>query len=124
MLGRGEIQRGRYRKICAGSGRQGGAQQSQGRDRRCFGDCIQGAVPKPHALLHLDFCASIIGRHRRVGDIALHTLVEMQKTAVVDLHHAGVGVDERRHRLQGDKQPEHQEAGETVRHSQGLKICG
>ena len=124
MPGRGEMQWGRYRESYAGSRRRGSAQQSQGRGGRRFGDSIQAAVPQPLALLHRDFCAVFIGRHRMVGDIAMHTLVEMQKTAVVDPHRAGVDVDERRHRLQGDKQPEHQEAEDSVRHSQAGNIYG
>ena len=57
------------------------------------------------------------------GSIGKSTLlVETQKTAVVDPHRAGV--DERRHRLQGNKQPARQEAEDAVRRNQAGNIYG
>jgi hypothetical protein len=41
---------------------------------------------------------------------------------VIELHRARMGVDKWRHRLQGDKQPEHQEAGGSVRHNRATCI--
>jgi len=49
----------------------------------------------------------------------MRTRMQMHKTRVFQLHSARMGVDERRYRLQGDEQPEHQYAVKSVRHGRG-----
>jgi hypothetical protein len=67
-------------------------------------------------LCHIDLRAVLVGCKRMVCSVAVRTLMNMQKTRVIKLHRTRMGVDERRRRLQGDEEPEHQKAVESVRH--------
>jgi hypothetical protein len=78
-------------------------------------------VAQRHALRHFDFRTVFIGRECVVCSIAMPRLLQMQEICMIQLHRARMGVDKRRHHLQGDEQPEHQEADNSVRHGQAEK---
>lgn len=89
------------------------------RQRHRWRDFVGGAQrvdPQRPPLRHIKFRAVLVGRKRVISRIALHPLVQMQKIRVIQLHRARMGVDERRHRLQGDEKPEHQKSVKSVRH--------
>lgn len=69
-----------------------------------------------HALRHAEPCI-VLSLFKRMGSrIARDALMHMQETRMTRLRHAGMGVDKRRQCLQGDDEPEHNEAVKSVRH--------
>ena len=92
------------------------ARQKQRRRKRNIIGRVQRVDPQRHALRHIDLRAVLVGRKRMVSSVAVHALMNMQKIRVIKLHRARMGVDERRHRLQGDEKPEHQKSVKSVRH--------
>ena len=90
--------------------------QPQRHRRRKIVGRAQRVDPQRHALRHIDLRAVLVGRKRMVSSVAVHALMNMQKIRVIKLHRTRMGVDERRRRLQGDEEPEHQKAVESVRH--------
>lgn len=99
-----------------------GARQPHGRGERRVGNPVQCAVPRKNALLHHDFRVVCAARCRTAIGAAVRTLVKMRNPTVMKRFIACMGMDERRYRLQGDEQSEHQDAGDSVRHGQTEKI--
>jgi len=124
VIGRNTLWLGRRWQTRAGLRGTIGTGQRQRHRRRYIVGRAQRIAPKRHALRHVNLRTVFIGRKRMVASIALHALMEMQESRMIKLDCACMGVDERRHRLQGDEQPEHQEADDSVRHCQAENIYG
>lgn len=77
--------------------------------------CVGMSRPQP--LRHRNLRTMLTVDDRMVGSIAVHALMHMQKIRMTQLHRPRMGVDERRHCLQGNDEPEHQQAVKSVRHS-------
>lgn len=116
VLGRNSLRLGRCRQTRAGQGRAVSAWQRLQLRRRDIVGHIQRIDPMRHALRHIDFRAVRVSRKRVISRVGVHALMNMQKARVIKLHRARMRVDERRHRLQGDEQPEHQKSLQSVRH--------
>lgn len=118
VVGRNALVLGRRRQTRTGLDSKVGVRQREGR----LGSGIvrgQRVAPKRYALRHGNLRAAFIGRECMVSRIARRTRVHMKKTRMIELRRARMGVDKRRHRLQDDKEPEHQKTVESVRHGRG-----
>ena len=70
-----------------------------------------------HPLRHPDRCIRLTLFKRMGSRIAMHAPMHMQETRMARLRHAGMGVDKWRQCLQGDDEPQHYKAVNSVRHS-------
>ena len=116
VIRRSPLGLGRRRQTRTGHGGLVGTRQRSHHRRRNIVGRVQGVDPQRHTLRHIDLRAVLVGRKRMVSSVAVHALMNMQKIRVIKLHRTRMGVDERRRRLQGDEEPEHQKAVESVRH--------
>ena len=67
-----------------------------------------------HAMGHFDFSTTFARRKRMVSRISMRTSLYMAQTGVINVNRTRMGMDERRHRLQDDNDPEHQVSGHSV----------
>ncbi len=77
--------------------------------------CLDMSRPQPLRYRNLRTMFTVDGR--MVGRITVRALMHMQQIRMAQLHCPRMGVDERRHCLQGNDEPEHQQAVKSVRHS-------
>lgn len=117
MVRRGKMERRRNRQ-----GRTQPACCCRRRSIRCHERRIGNrpgclGMSRRQPLRHLNLSAMLTVDDRMVGSIAVHALMHMRQIRMTQLHRPRMGVDERRHRLQGNNEPEHQQAVKSVRHS-------
>ena len=116
VVGWNSLRLGWRRQARARQGRAVDAGQRPQQRRRRIAGYTQRIDPMRHALRNINFRAVRVCRKRVISRVSMHALMNMQKTRVIKLHRARVRVDERRHRLQGDEEPEHQKSLQSVLH--------
>lgn len=121
------IGQARGRRRGSGPGRTPSACDQAGRQERrhCAGPGIRGTqhgLPQGHRLRHLDHRTVSTAFDQVTGHVDVHARMHMQRTRRVRPPRACMGMDERRHRLQGHDEPEYQRAKKPVGHCRNIPL--